>query len=47
MNVEIGNEALQFPEKVYIYGIFVEMCRIIKIAMLRNTKPTLKIWGFI
>jgi hypothetical protein len=23
MNVEIGTEAMQFPEKEYIYGIFL------------------------
>ncbi len=26
MNVEIGTEAAQFPEKEYIKGIFVAMC---------------------
>ncbi len=26
MNVEIGTEAAQFPEKEYINGIFVEVC---------------------
>ncbi len=27
MNVEIGTEAAQFPEKEYINGIFVAVCR--------------------
>ncbi len=44
MNVEIGTEAAQFPEKENSNRIFVAVCRIIKIAMLRKTKPTLKIW---
>ncbi len=26
MNVEIGTEAAQFPEKEYINGIFVAVC---------------------
>ncbi len=26
MNVEIGAEAALFPEKEYIYGIFVAVC---------------------
>jgi hypothetical protein len=26
MNVEIGTEATQFPEKEYINGIFVALC---------------------
>jgi hypothetical protein len=26
MNVEIGTEAVQFPEKEYINGIFVAVC---------------------
>ncbi len=34
MNVEIGTEAAQFPEKEYMNGIFVPVCRIIKIDML-------------
>ncbi len=28
MNVEIGTEAAQFPEKEYINGIFVAVCDI-------------------
>ncbi len=28
MNVEIGTEAVQFPEKAYINGIFVAVCDI-------------------
>jgi hypothetical protein len=28
MSVEIGTEAAQFPEKEYINGIFVAVCRI-------------------
>ncbi len=40
MNVEIEIEAAQFPEKEYMNRIFVAVCRIIKIAMLRKTKPT-------
>ncbi len=28
MNVEIGTEAVQFPEKEYINGIFVAVCDI-------------------
>jgi hypothetical protein len=27
MNVEIGTEATQFPEKEYINGIFVAVCK--------------------
>ncbi len=30
MNVEIGIEAAQFPEKEYINGIFVALCGIFK-----------------
>jgi hypothetical protein len=26
MNVEIGTEAAQFPEKEYMHGIFVAVC---------------------
>jgi hypothetical protein len=30
MNVETGTEAAQFPEKEYIYGIFVAVQKIYK-----------------
>ncbi len=29
MNVEIGTEAAQFPEKEYISGIFLAVCAVI------------------
>ncbi len=36
MNVEIGAEAAQFPEKEYINGIFVAVC-----ATATKAKPAL------
>jgi hypothetical protein len=34
MNVEIGTEAAQFPEKEYIHGVFVAMQLICKFVVL-------------
>jgi hypothetical protein len=38
MNVDIGAEAAQFPEKVYIYGIFVAVQHVptLQFALQRN-----------
>ncbi len=41
MNVEIGTESAQFPEKEYINGIFVAVCRhklgwLIKLSNFKN-----------
>jgi hypothetical protein len=36
MNVEIGTEAAQFPEKEYIDGIFVAVWKLIKLLLIRN-----------
>jgi hypothetical protein len=35
MDVEIGTEATQFPEKEYIYGIFLAVC-----PLQRTQKPS-------
>ncbi len=41
MNVEIGTEAAQFPEKEYINVIFVAVCRLQRnyTRLLRNYSP--------
>jgi hypothetical protein len=43
MNVEIGTEAEQFPEKEYINGIFLAVSKILKrptlVFFLAPTKP--------
>ncbi len=40
MNVEIGTEAAQFPEKKYINGIFVAVCcnGIIQCPAIKNVE---------
>ncbi len=36
MNVEIGAEAAQFPEKEYINGIAFAVCELLEVAMQLN-----------
>ena len=35
MNVEIGTEAAQFPEKGYINGIFIAVCTLYSVERLK------------
>ena len=45
MNVIIGTEAAQFPEKEYINGIFVTVCRDSKVVTIQcNIQHTLAGW---
>ncbi len=36
MNVEIGNEAAQFPEKKYVNGIFITVWKAARVIRIRS-----------